>query len=258
MMNDVISLFNIQYKMKNWLKDTMRTNILLFTFLILFSCGKTVDTNKVFYSGALKNFMHKGDISAKIDLKDIESIPHLYAIGAAENLKGEIIIINGQPIISKDIDDQLILDRSFDHKASLLVYAGVENWNSVDIPDHILTMEELEHYVDQIAAEKGINTEEPFPFLVEGKVASVDWHVIDWDENDNVHTHEKHVNSGLNGTLTNVDVSILGFYSKHHHTIFTHHTTNMHLHVVANNNQIAGHLDNVVLSSGMILKLMEN
>lgn len=232
--------------------------IIIASFLLLFSCNKTIEKNTVFYNGALKNFMHKGDISAKIDLKDIDSIPHLYALGAVENLKGEIIIMDGQPVISKDVNDQLILDRSFEHKASLLVYAGVENWDSVDIPVKITTMEELEHFVEKNARENGINTDEPFPFMVEGKVTSVDWHVIDWDVNDNVHTHEKHKNSGLSGTISNVDVTILGFYSKHHHTIFTHHSTNMHLHVITNDNQIAGHLDNVVLSPGMILKLMDN
>ena len=48
---------------------------------------------------------------------------------------------------------------------------------------------------------------------------------------------------------------MLGFYSDSHHAIFTHHTTNMHMHVKTDNNEIAGHVDALVLGEGMILKL---
>ena len=42
--------------------------------------------------------MHKGDISGKADMSDFENYKHLYAIGALENLKGEIQIIDGESL----------------------------------------------------------------------------------------------------------------------------------------------------------------
>lgn len=233
------------------------TFIIIGLFLLL-SCRNYSEKNQVYYYGALKNFMHKGDISAKIDLRDLKSIPNLYAIGAAEDLKGEILILDSQPMITFVQDDQLKFDPSYNQKASLLVYASVPEWNSFVLPDSIISKKQLEDFVEIIAGENNINTDEPFPFIVKGKVASANWHVIDWDVADSVHTHVKHKNSGLNGVLQKTGVSILGFYSKHHHTIFTHHTTNIHLHVSSDDNSIAGHLDDVVLSKGMILKLMKH
>ena len=75
---------------------------LLIFFIVAFNSKKRSinydEVNyKVEYKGALKNMMHKGDISAKADLKEIENLEHIYALGALENLKGEIQIIDSKP-----------------------------------------------------------------------------------------------------------------------------------------------------------------
>ena len=97
--------------------------------------------------------------------------------------------------------------------------------------------------------------EEPFPFLIEGTPESFDWHVINWPEGDTEHSHEKHIKSGLNGSIESTPVEMLGFYSNAHHAIFTHHTTNMHIHVKTTDNSLAGHVDGLTLGTGMILKI---
>ena len=38
--------------------------------------------------------MHHGDLSSKIDLMELENLENLYALGAVEQLKGEILIMN--------------------------------------------------------------------------------------------------------------------------------------------------------------------
>ena len=55
--------------------------------------------------------------------------------------------------------------------------------------------------------------------------------------------------------MNNREVEMLGFYSNTHHAIFTHHTTNMHIHVKTGGNGIAGHVDDLLLESGMLLML---
>lgn len=210
---------------------------------------------KVEYNGALKNMMHKGDISAKVALKAFENVEHFYALGAIENLKGEIQVFDSKPFNTMVIDSTLNFDNSLNKKATLLVYASVNKWKSINIPTTIVTYEELESYIEQAAKDNKINTNEPFPFLMEGTLKSFDWHVINWKDGDMVHSHEKHVNSGLNGTIENEKVELLGFYSDAHKAIFTHHTTNMHIHVKTVDNKIAGHLDGLTLGKGMILKL---
>lgn len=236
----------------------MKHSILTLTILATFSCATTPDTGdkfKVEYKGALKNIMHKGDISAQADLTDFQDTKHFYALGAVENLKGEILILDSKPYISSVQDQELTISNSFEHKATLLVYASVGKWANFIIPDNVSTYEDLEKHIEQTAKDNGINTDEPLPFMLSGTAKSFDWHLIDWKDGDTEHSHEKHINSGLHGTLTDQDVEILGFYSNSHHAIFTHHTTNMHLHIKTTDNKTSGHLDGLTLGQGMTLKL---
>lgn len=237
----------------------MKQITLFFALLLLISCqenGKK-NTYKVEYKGALKNIMHKGDLSAKATLKDFENVEHLYALGAIENLKGEVQIFDSKPFNTSKVDDLLVFDNSFDKKATLFVYASVSKWKSISIPETIITYDQLEVFIAKTAAENQIKIDKPFPFLIEGTPKSFDWHVIDWKDGDTEHSHEKHVKSGLHGTKKNLKVEMLGFYSDSHHAIFTHHTTNMHIHVKTVNGKLAGHVDGLTLGKDMVLKLPE-
>ena len=238
----------------------MKNILILFSAIGLFACSTSTSTNEiklfeVEYYGALKNMMHKGDISSKVALKEFENTAHLYAIGAFENLKGEIQIFDGEPFNTFVKDSALNFDNGFTKNATLLVYAEVSEWQDIEIPSSIITYEELEAFVGEMAKKNKIDTDKPFPFLIEGTLNTFDWHVINWKDGDTEHSHEKHIQSGLHGTITNSAVDLLGFYSNAHHAIFTHHTTNMHIHVKTKDNKIAGHVDALILGEGMVLKL---
>jgi len=243
--------------------NIFKNTVILLSVISSVSCVSRIkekgnlDTNElnVRYDGALKNIMHKGDLTAKANLKDLEDFEHLYALGALENLKGEIQIFDSEPYNTIVVDSSLYFDNSYNKKATLLVYATVSKWQSINIPDSVLNYKQLEHFVAQSARAKQIKIDQPFPFLIEGKPTSVDWHVINWKAGDTVHSHDKHISSGLNGILKNKEVEMLGFYSNAHHAIFTHHTTNMHIHVKTVDITIAGHVDGLTLGQGMILKL---
>jgi len=229
--------------------------------LITFSCDNQSKINQSFevkYNGALKNIMHKGDLSAKVKLSEFENIENLYALGAIENLKGEIQIFNSQPTNSYVEDGIMKFDSSYSKNATLLVKSIVKEWISFQVPTDINTKNDLEKYLEKIALENKIDVNQPFPFLMEGIAKEVSWHVINWKDGDSEHTHEKHIASGLNETNKNMAVKILGFYSNSHHAIFTHHTTNMHIHMKSVNGKIAGHVDDLKLGQSMILKLPKN
>ena len=224
--------------------------------LILVSCqskSKKPVVANVYYAGALKTIM-SGNIESVISLDTLSNKKNFYALGAVEHLKGEIQVFDSKPSNSFVSDSILKIKDSYKLKASLLVYAEVEDWDSYKTEKSI-TKEELETTIFELAKRNGINTEKPFPFLVEGTVASLDWHVINWKDGDTMHTHNKHKEAGLNGTLKNTDVKILGFYSTKHKAVFTHHTTNMHMHFKTEDHIIAGHVDDLLLSESITLKL---
>lgn len=234
----------------------MNGSVFAASLLLLAGCSSPEASRfHVAYRGALKTIMHDGDISAKADLNEFQENEHLYALGALEDLKGEILILDGEPSVSTVEASQIRIDHSFRHGAALFVYASVHRWRSFEIPDAVITNGSLEQFIAATAASNDIAADEPFPFLLEGRADTVQWHVIDWPEGDPVHTHEKHKASGLHGVETGMTVTALGFYSEHHHAIFTHYSTNMHLHGMTDDGRIAGHLDRLIPGTGMILKL---
>jgi alpha-acetolactate decarboxylase len=218
--------------------------------LLFSSCQNTEKkaiVTEVNYSGALRTIM-SGNIQAVLSLDSLSNKKHLYALGAVENLKGEIQIIDSKPSNSFVVDSTLTIMDSYKLKAALLVYAEVDEWESFQI-ENITTKSDLEEKVFETAKSQGVNIEKPFPFLLEGTAALLDWHVINWKEDDTIHNHKKHTESGLNGTLRNTEVEIIGFYSTKHKAVFTHHTTNMHMHFKTDDNSVAGHIDDIRISS---------
>lgn len=98
--------------------------LILSLIIIMTSCSVSNDIEvKVHHYGALKNMMHKGDLSSKVTLDELKDINHLYALGAVENLKGEVLVLDGIPSISyvkgNDSLKTMMIDSSFE---KMLVY----------------------------------------------------------------------------------------------------------------------------------------
>ena len=98
-------------------------SILIILVLVGVSCQSNNKNTTVKHAGALKTIM-SGNIQAKLSLDSLRRKKHLYALGAVENLKGEIQIFNGEPSNSFVVDGNFHLDDSYINKASLLVYAA--------------------------------------------------------------------------------------------------------------------------------------
>lgn len=224
--------------------------------LVTISCSTYVKQPEVKFAGALRNIMHKGDISSEIELSLLRDKKNLYALGAFENLKGEVQIFNSEAR-STYVNEkgELNFDLTYDKKAALLVYSEVPQWVDYKIPVEVTTREQFEIFLEEKAKQHGLNTEVPFPFLIEGTLQYNSWHVINWNPKDKIHTHQKHIQSGINRKSKNMHATVIGFYSKKHTGIFTHHTTNMHIHFISSDKNLAGHSDNIVLGKKMILKL---
>ncbi|MBX2877387.1 MAG: hypothetical protein KTR30_35020 [Saprospiraceae bacterium] len=204
--------------------------------------------------GTLKQIMQEGDITAKIDLETLTGRPQLYGLGAAENLQGEIMIWQGKAFLTTVAGSGLATYDGFRKKASLLVYSEVSDWDSIPLPAEIDQLAQLEDFLGQTAQEMGIDAKHPFPFLLKGRPEMVSWHVIDWDINDPIHTHAKHLQSGMRSGWKNTPTEVLGFYSPTP-GVFTHHDSRIHLHATTPDRRLVAHLDEATGISGMHLYL---
>lgn len=249
--------YGINEERMHGLKLKPQNTIIGLSFIVfaLIGCqNQTATTGTVHFRGAMKNVMQKGDISAQIDLDSLAGKPHLFALGAIEDLKGEIQVFDGESFISVVVDSAVAIQQTFSERATLLVYSQVPQWQEIAVPAEVRTELQLQEFIAERISRDNITTK-PFAFLLKGGIAKLSWHVIDWPEGDDVHTHEKHKQSGANGILENEFVDIVGFYSESHHGIFTHHSSNVHMHFKTRRGQLAGHVDRVDLKEGMTLFL---
>ena len=226
-----------------------------FFLAAMWSCQPQPAPNTAFemgWHGALHSIMHEGGLEGKIAIRDLLDKPHVYALGAMEGLKGELLIWDGGPVIAQVADSSLQLSQSSEGKAALAVYATVPQWGpTIPIPYNVRDYEALENFIRSAAQKEKLDTDKPFPFLIEATVNKLDYHIIDWPEGDTIHSHEKHQQAGMRGSLSSTPVKILGFYSSHHHGVFTHRNTNMHLHFMSMEAPIAGHIDSLIIERGM-------
>ncbi len=200
------------------------------------------DNTNVQVSGAMKNVMRKGELEGTIFLDTIQPKNNLYGIGPVEFLKGEILIIDGESYVSKVVNDSMMsVEKTYDVKAPFFVYGSVEEWDEEILPDTISNLETLETYLDK----KFKNHNKPFVFKLSGKINAAKIHIVNLAEGSKVSSSEEAHKGMTYFPLKNEEVVIIGFFSRKHQTVFTHHNTYMHLHLITNDKQKMGHLDEV-------------
>lgn len=232
----------------------MIKNIVLIVGLLVIGCESKSKEITVLVHGALKEIMHNAAREGVVELSDIINREYIYGVGALEGLDGEILIWDSKLTLTraKKGGTPTISNDAMGEKALLLVTASVSEW--IDIPfDGTILESSLNDYIQQVAEERNLNISEPFPFILEGVFTRVKWHIISDPGIDG--THDDHMNKSWNRTDEKIHSKILGFYSTKHHAIFTHHSTNSHMHFYHELSGLSGHVDELILSENIILKL---
>ncbi|MBL8821115.1 MAG: acetolactate decarboxylase [Planctomycetia bacterium] len=225
---------------------------MLSTILIFLSAvgmyGQTTPSQQaaveVHFVGQMRKVMRDGDLTATIDLAQLSKRKHLYALGPIEGLRGEITIWDSKPSLARIVVDRVSTTESFQSKACFLVYASVDSWQEVQIPQEIRDDKSFEKWLVQTASKHGVNTKRPFPFLLKDTAQKVVFHVVNKTD-DSPHSQAKHEAIKKKFTLENTSVKLLGFYSDSHHGVFTHHDSNIHLHVITTDEKQSGHVESI-------------
>jgi len=232
----------------------MKILILILGFTILLATGIRATAQEVHLSdvkivGAMKNVMWKGELNGTIDLDTISERQHLYGFGPVEYLTGEILIIDGISYkASLKNDSEIMVEETFKIKAPFFAYANVEKWKELDLPDSILSINQLEIFLDQLT----LTAIRPFIFKLKGIVEKAVIHIVNVPAGtivrspSDVHSRQK------NFYLTDEQTEIIGFFSTEHKAIFTHHNTFLHMHLITEDKQRMGHLDDANFKSGTI------
>jgi hypothetical protein len=194
-----------------------------------------------------------------VGLKEAISGEHVYAVGALGDARGEIAVLDGKAYLSygREGIHTVVHDVPDGEQAMLLVTARVDAWREVavpaDMPDHQLYL----FILDQ-AERSGISTDAPFPFLIEGTMKDILWHVIDGPateaENESIRR--------LTDRNADASATLIGFFSASLQGVFTHPGESWHTHVVFGHKGMAGHaghraghVESFSVGTGAVLKL---
>ncbi|WP_439473590.1 acetolactate decarboxylase [Algoriphagus formosus] len=226
----------------------LRGIILSFSILIsMVMCSapeSSKEENQITIVGQMKNVMWKGELGAKIRLDSLSDKSHLYGLGPVEYLQGEVLILDGKAYKSTVAKDSTMrVEETFDIGSPFFGYSQVSNWDEQIIPDSIQSIGQLENYLNQITQE----SQRPFFFKVIGMVNEATIHIVNLPEGTVVSSPEEAHQGQVNYELSNQNAELIGFFSTEHQTIFTHHDSFMHIHLITENRQKMGHLDRLIL-----------
>lgn len=206
---------------------------------IMNACGKKqneLKTVEVKHVGALRQIMHEGKYEGRILLKDLPQ-EHLFGLGAMKELQGEILIMDEKPLLATVENKQPMLRQSEAAEATLLVYAQVPAWDTIQVVQSGTIS-------DLIAKELATrNLSEPSPFILLGKAEKVHYHIINFDVAKG--DFSKHREGAFQEVLTNSNVHVLGFYATQAKGIYTHHDSHVHMHFKTSEGDKSGHVDEV-------------
>lgn len=219
----------------------MKKLILLIIFLSFCfnSCEHSKEMNNVKIIGLMSDVMWKGKMDGLISTDTI-SFKGTYGLGPLENLKGEVLVFDGTTYISGiNSNEKLYVNKVEAAKSPFFVYATEKNLEKVPLPSNVNDLSSLEKYIDQ----KFSKIEIPFVFILKGKWKNLNIHSVNLPAGSIV-SSPKEAHKGLkNFTYENIDGYIVGFFSRKHQTVFTHHDSFIHCHFVSEDKKIMGHVD---------------
>jgi len=230
-------------------KMKFKTYVILLIVLTLANCIAKAQQNSSTVSivGAMKNVMWKGQLFGSIYLDSLTNKSNLYGLGPVEYLTGEILVINGISYKSTVVSDSTMkVEETYHIKAPFFAYANIGNWTEQNLPDSIQSLSQLESYLDNLTK----FLLRPFMFKLNGTVDQATIHIVNLPKGSKVSSPKEAHNGQVKYKLKNEQSEIIGFFSTEHKTIFTHHDTYLHMHLITLDRLKMGHLDEVMFKKG--------
>lgn len=217
--------------------------VTLLVLLTLSGCSNSSSNHyaDVQIAGAMRNVMWNGELDGKLSLDTIAK-SNVYGLGPLSGLKGELLVKNGLAYVAKVTSDssmQVFQDTNV--SAPFFVYAEVKEWRKTALPNSITDQQSLDNYLNEQTA----NYKRPFAFMLKGTIESATIHLQNLPEGTEVSSPEEAHQGQINYQLRNREVEILGFFSTNHKGVFTHHDSNIHLHLLTTDEQMMGHVDEI-------------
>jgi len=203
---------------------------------------------RVRIAGAMKNVMQRGDLQNHIRLDTIKQRAGLYGLGPGSGLQGELLILDGQSYFSRvAADSSMRVQQTYDVAAPFLVYSHINNWQQIDLPGNISNLDQLSQFLENRRP-----ADHAFGFKLSGKVKAASIHVQNLPKGSKISSPQDAHRGQVKYQLQEQQVDIVGFFSRKHQGVFTHHDSYLHAHLITRDRRQMGHLDAVDMEQMML------
>ena len=222
--------------------------IYIFSVLLFASCTKSTNTSSIKVVGEMRDVMWKGDLKGKIATDSLNN-KETYGLGPIEFLKGEIVVFEGQSYVSKVVD-------SISHEVSkvpsvsapFFVYSSNSDLKIVKFNRKNYTLKELEEYVNLVYKDY----DQPLLIRIDGIFENIKVHSVNLPEGKKVSSPDEAHQGLTQYDFKNISGSLIGFFSRHHKAVFTHHDSFFHAHFISEDREVLGHIDETDFNSSKV------
>ena len=155
---------------------------------------------------------------------------------------------------------EITFTNSRENSRGFIVYSGqlpanISNWSEELLDVDFQTIQQLESFLDN----KMSGSSQPLMFKLAGFVKEATIHIVNLPAGAKVSSPNDAHKGQVKYQMENQEAEIVGFFSKEHKAIFTHHDTYLHMHLITKDKQMMGHLDELSIEMGkMRLFLCQN
>jgi acetolactate decarboxylase len=189
--------------------------------------------------GSLRAVLRENQLTSHFSLASLQGGADLYGLGPIKGLRGEITLLRSACFLSTVEEGHIIVNQRLEGGACFFVYAQVERWREVPLPQEVTSDTSLEQFLSAFVG--------PLPFLLKGRARKLHAHVIN-KINDAPHNPEEHDRAKVHAVYEEQDLECIGFYSKQHREVFTPPHRDIHLHFVSQDKTRSGHVDRLEFS----------
>lgn len=216
------------------------------------------------HHGHFKRMMHTGQTAGQVLLSTLPQAPGHWGVGATAGLRGEVVQLDGQLLVSPGDDPEGRLRPPLaGEEAVLFAAAPVKAWQQTEVPQD-MAQPAFEAWLLDQARRAGLPADQAFVFRVQGRFPHLLWHVVTGEASVSRPTAAAqapgtHANARAGLRLfrqPGASGQLVGVYSGAAlEGVVSHPGERLHLHYVDKASRVSGHVDVVSVAAGSVLWL---
>ena len=234
----------------------MMQRLSFLAILPLGACSNPGEAPEVSSWGALKSVLREGQTQGRVELAEAVA-PGTWGLGAVEGLGGEVLVEDGVVWLSRAVSPEAVGPAEHPgpgEQATLLALSRVEAWGESELPA-VSDLGALEEEVRSAAVAQGLDTDQPFLFVVEGMTAALELHVLN-GACPFASPPPAPEQMPYRAALDSTPVLLVGVYAEGSAGVLTHHGSSSHVHVLTKGAlPTVGHVDGLRLLAGAELRV---